>query len=268
MSQDSGFDIGVSTINPNIQHLLSERDYKPSYITKLINRAIEDKRYVTYSSYDGLRKGHFVQNNEAFHEFLEANVEININGKEITYPCLTMPSPLGSGIVEELDTLVTKFKPDSLNEDAFYSLLAMMVVSIGSAHAFPDGSGRTAIGVADVYIRKYLHKQLDRTKLEQFDKRLTTAMTTGSLLMLPSEYNPNSILKEMKSSENRIVTIPSSKTHTVKEVYNFAEEYLYSIISNISKFNPNNITDTNQESFSMSTYSITPIATLLRECTV
>lgn len=268
MTQDSGFDTGVSTINPNIQELLSERDYLPSYMAKIINRAIEDKRYKTYRGFSGLKKGHFVENYESFHEFSSADITINSSGKALKYPRLTMPSSMGSRVINELDTLVKNFNPRSLDEDAFYNFLAMIVLSIGSAHAFPDGNGRTAIGIADIYIRKYTGNQLDREKMQRFDKRLTIAMTIGSVLMLPSEYNPNTILNEINHGEIREVIIPTKTTHSTRYVQQFAEEYADTIISNIRYFDPHIMEDTVSEPFSLLRDSILPIAALLKETTI
>ena len=269
MGADSGFDTGVSTINENIQSLLSDKDYPPSYAARIINRAIEDRRYKSYRGFPGLKKGHFIEDYSSFHEFTSADIKVKSNEKEIHYPSLTMPSAEGRLVIEGLDRLIERYNPRSLSENQVYDLVSVMVVAIGSSHAFPDGTGRTAVGLADIMLRKYLGKTLDLKRLQKLDKRLTTPMTVGSILMLPEEWNINILLEGMHKGEVKRVDIPRKGTHPVYQVQSFARKYAASILQHLESIDIRNFGgDASQGAFSLYKDSIMPITNLLKEVSV
>ena len=261
-------DTGVSTLNENIQVLLSAKDYPPSHIARLINRAIEDKRYAAYPELEGLRKGHFIEDPKQFHAFKKEG-SIEMNGRTLRYLGWTMPSFEGASVFREIDELVTRFNPKDLNEDQVYNLMAIIVVAIGAAHAFPDGTGRTAVGVVDVMLRKYLGKKLDLAKLQSCDDRLTQAMGLASLAMLPEQYNPNSIYEKMTDGEDRVINIPLTEKNPIQEVQSFAKDFARSIVDHITQLDPKSIDDQSTDiKVSLEGDSIAPIASLLKEVSV
>ncbi len=262
-----GIDTGVSTISENIQDLLSKKDYSPSYTAKLINRAIEEKRYKSYPGRKYIRRGHFIELDSTFLDFRGVNAEFNNSNRKIIYPNFTMPSAEGQMVMVAIDKLVEKYSPESLDEDSFYNLLAAMVLAVGAAHVFPDGTGRTAVGLADVFLRKYKNKSLDLNLLQSRDDELTRFMIIGSVIMFPGEYAPNEAIKSVKDGGQRKVEIPNLSTHTLNETQSYAREFAKSIISKLDLFNPKILQSIDEEPFSLKKRSVEPIAKLLKDCT-
>lgn len=269
METESHIDTGVSTINKNIQSLLAEKNYSPSYIVRVINRAIPDTRYTSYQGIEGLRKGHFMENNQAFHQFTSSDIKVRYyDNKQVEYPNLTMPGLEGQTIINSLDSLVTRNDPATLSIEDMYHLLAVMAITVGSAHAFPDGTGRSAIGLVDVMMRKYLKKSLDLEKLQPLDQRLTTSMTMGSLLMLPDTYNLNTLLQTMNPNEVKKVAIPQLKTHSLEEIQAFTKQYADNILQTVNNLDIKHLEDLPSGAFSLYKDSILPIADLFKEVSV
>lgn len=259
MTEDSST---IDTINSNYVDLLSRDDRNISSIARIINRTLPKGTYKQYSVRgDSLRRGQLLPQLDAFSNFFELNFIAKDGEKKITYPYMTLPGSEGKRVLENLDDFYNRIDMDALSVKERYEAVAFIMICVGSAHAFADGSGRTAVGVADVLLRRHLQKKIDTETLKKGNKDLMKLLAIGTILMLPDEYNPNNAIDR----EQDLVQIPTTRTHNVDDVRLFTQEFADSIIKEIDSYDPR-IDVREAARFDLVTDAIKPLADLLKNC--
>lgn len=86
--------------------------------------------------------------------------------------------------------------------------------------------------------------------------------------MLPDKYEVNHSLQEMHSGEYREIKVPSTKTHSIPEMTEFAESFAESIVHRIRNFDIYNPNASDDGPISFYEHSIRPISKLFREVSI
>lgn len=152
-----------------------------------------------------------------------------------------MPTYKSQEILSALDEKFELLDLNKLSEDQLYNVAAFCTIIIASAHPFPDGSGRAAIGVADVILRKNLGKSLDLSKVEARNNDITKIMVPGTVLMFPGKYNPNAALDRARKNPNRTERVDIPNIPYMEETNKFIVDLSASIIRSIKGFDPSNL---------------------------
>lgn len=258
---------GVSTINEKIQKLISERDserYTPSRVAKLINRSLPEGSYRKYPRLEGTRRGRPMNVVEGYLSSESAEVTLTSGDKVASYRGMTFPSKEGNRILEELDEKWKKIDISDLSEDDLYRLLSFVAVIIATSHVFTDGSGRSAVGTVDVYLRKFLGKKLDLKKLEKMDDKLCEGLVPGTYIMLPGKYHPDQVSKQQGEMNLPVASIQPSYV-----LRRFTSNFADNIVQIIRDYDVTNITpkDTSS-SFDLYKFSIRPLSKLFKDLSV
>lgn len=107
---------------------------------------------------------------------------------------------------------------------------------IATAHPFPDGTGKAAIGVADVIIRRGLNKTLNLDTIEKKDNEFINITVPATHALYPDEYNPNVALVKSENLKNKVViNIP---TQNGKETQEWINRFADNIIDKINNSDP------------------------------
>lgn len=241
----------LSTIPVSLIDKISKKDwgnFKPSYVSKIINRSIAEEHYRRYVGREGIRRGHYIENPELVNGTSGANMKFTRGNSSITYRTLSSPSMFGESAMDAFDKKFASLDMEILTEEQVLRLAVLASIVVGTAHPFPDAHGRTAVGLADVILRRYSQKKLDLTKLEKIDSReegykLSMALGNASISMLPDRYNPENILKklEAKGGGEKIVDVPNTRYDELDQVQTFLIEYSKSISRYIKQFPVNSI---------------------------
>lgn len=231
-----------------------KRKYTPSHMARIINRSIPGPDAKSYegTQYAFVRKGHFTNTFGADvmttfsitpEQWSKGFGTYTYHGYSVYYKDFVSPGLRhGEKILKHLDEIVDKTDVNKLEADQRYYFAALIAVVIGTAHAFPDGNGRAAIGVANIYINRLTGHKLDEKRIIARNKDLELAMDACSFGMFQAEYNPYQIIEEAEknnSPEKEIfITLPSFRPGVSAEERSiFIDNYARSINDFMDKFN-------------------------------
>lgn len=252
-SSGKGYDI---TDNPQeMISLAAERTtskYTLFHATEIINRSIQGEHYNTHRRRNQMRKrGHPISKPEELN-YLYGNAEIEYDGFLINYRDFVQPSMYGIEAVKHLDTRLTPSFLSELSQPDLLKYASLASIVVAGSHIYPDANGRTAVGLADYILTKYLGKNIDLEKLAIFEKNysLGFALRDGGISMLPGEYNPLNIIDKLKQKGKRykevFTPMPGGIIFNYKkeEIAAYLKDHTASIIKYIDTFDPNkNIPD-------------------------
>src|SRR5688572_26235116 len=216
MSEVHPEDTGVSTMSKNILSLASQRGqdkYTPSYIARLINRGLAQELYQDYPDIKGLRKGHFIVDKDIRHEMGE-DVALAISregGTRVEYDRVILPSNRSTEILAELDKKISTIDFSKKSQKEIYAIAAFATIMVSTAHPFPDGNGRTAVGVADVIIRRNLQRSLRLDLIEKLNVNLVSMLIPSTASMYPGRYHPEAAMERAKLNPDKTERVQLSK---------------------------------------------------------
>ena len=105
------------------------------------------------------------------------------SGAEVRYRGWINPTHHGLDIIETVQDTLDDAIINSVAECT--RLAAIASIGISTAHIFTDGSGRTAVGVADVLLRRMLNKKLNLPAIESDNKLLEELWMNATCAVLP-----------------------------------------------------------------------------------
>ncbi len=283
----------VTSIPSSILGLLNERGvkdldrYTPSHMARIINRSISNQDAKSYAGtkYDFLRRGHFTNSklddiSIIFYfspkEWQDGFGVVTRAGYTVYYKDFISPGlKHGESILKQLDETVRNAKPDVLREDQQYLFAAFIALAIGAAHAFPDGNGRAAIGVANIYLNRLTGRKLDESKLILRNKDLEIALTYGSIGSFPAKYNAYQVIENAQNSfgsDKTITLAPPSHRPEVSadERHQFLEEYASCIKKFIEDFKIEFASDPEKAPINqrLSYEGIKKLALIFKDCSI
>ncbi len=224
----------IHTINSKIIDAIRKRNldkYSPSYVAQIVNRTL---------NYDGSRPsgpnyyvGHYSEA-KTCSATAGGGFVFSLNNSNFTLEGETLLlGTFGSkDVMCELDLAVIRLEQKTISKNDVYKIAALITVIIGTAHPFPDGNGRTAVGVAKEYIESHFSgKIIDFEQLAKSNDQLKKAMAISSHLLLPGKYNPLNALKAMRAVglRDKIVKMPNPEK--LEEVVPYFDEYKKYIIN-------------------------------------
>jgi prophage maintenance system killer protein len=249
--------------------------YNLEYVAQVINRSMAGE-YIS-NRLPGIRKGHLYDpklnpdgirsNQSAITTDDQGNnfpLSIDIRRGEMLVQIEGMTFPgvrHGKEIFSALDNKLSSIGSNAQREDK-NKLAALTAIVISAAHAFPDASGRTAVGAADFFLKLNNENGIDYSALVKRNMELIQALAFSTFCMLPSKYNSEIIFGQMnKSSEkHRVIQIPTLGRSTAEELFEFEDKFSESIITFIENFELNRPPKNNLE------IQVNNLARLFEEC--
>ncbi len=232
----------ICTINSQIIDAINQRNlcrYSPSYVARIINRTLGGD--VITASNPRYRKGHYSEAN-TYSAAAGGNFVFILNQSNFT---LEGDTPLlgtfgSKDVMYELDKTVLRLDQASHSKTDIYKIAALITLIIGTAHPFPDGNGRTAVGVAKEYIeRRITGKVIDFETLIMSNEELKKAMAISSHLLLPGKYNPLNALKAMRAAGLRDKFVKMPDPSKLEQIIPYFDEYKKSIIQFLKAYKIN-----------------------------
>lgn len=228
MAEDS-----IEKINTGIIGKIKERgveEYQTSYIARIINRTLAGE--VSKTVDPNFRKGHYSSAGTVA-ESAGSNPSFEIEGRHLRLEGETLLlGTFGSEeVMDELDETVSKLSNRARSADDVYRLGALITAIIGTAHPFPDGNGRTSVGVAKLIIEHLLPgRTISLERLQRYNDDLKHSMAMVSLLLLPKHLNPSELISEMKKlgENSKVVRMPDPRDY--EECIKYFSDYKSEII--------------------------------------
>ncbi len=244
---------------------LSPERYKPSYISRILNRAIAPEFHNPQARF--LRGHFFIEPPERFSTLNSGSrITFNSGDKQVVLEGMSYPgSTHGKELFDQLDEKVSNIDVKSLNEEQLSIVAAFLTICSVTIHPFRDSNGRGAVGLADVFLRSNTGTTFDYEKLVEHNQTLVNLLVIGSLSLLPPSHNPEICAMQMAVEDKYLeIKIPNMQNASVEEVSAFLKDFSDTITAFIRTFDVAQATEKPARIFDPN-YSIHKLAALFRE---